>query len=147
MRLNMIGRLPELSNQPVEDPAVIARGGDEKIGKADIGGMVGFIRHGAHAQEWHIVDLAGMCDGGGFHIHGEGLVGVPELTGFLDTAWFFETNGNRFEAKADYGGEQPPTIIRVQSAKRWIRLGRRVPAPVQAETQLPKSTEVAVLNR
>jgi hypothetical protein len=64
-----------------------------------------------------------------------------QWTGFLDNALSLETNGNRFEAKADDGGDPPPVRTHLRSAKWWIRLGRKVPAPVQTETPLPESTE------
>ena len=76
----------KLFYQLVEDLAVVIGGGDKKISKADIGGVVRFIGHGADAEEWHFVDLAGVRDGGGFHIYREGIVDGEELTGFFNTA-------------------------------------------------------------
>jgi len=48
--------------------------------------MIGFIRHGADAQEWDFVDFACVGDGGGFHISAETLVRVPEFARFFEFA-------------------------------------------------------------
>ena len=75
----------KLFYQLVEDLAVVICGCDEEISEADIGGVIGFIGHGTNAKERYFVDLAGVRDGGGFHIYRKGVVGAEELTGFFNT--------------------------------------------------------------
>ena len=76
----------KLLNDFIEDLAVVIGGGDEEISEADIGGVIRFVGHGPDAQERNFVDLTGVSDGGGFHVHGESVVGGEELTGFFNTA-------------------------------------------------------------
>ena len=73
-------------NDLIKNPAIILRCCLKKIGKADVGRVVGFVGHGADAEERHFVDLAGVGDGGGFHIYSKGVVNGEELTGFFGAA-------------------------------------------------------------
>ena len=70
----------------LEDLAVIGSCSHQKVGEGDNRGVVGFIRDGADAQEGHLIDFAGVGDGGGFHIGAETVVGVPEFAGFFGLA-------------------------------------------------------------
>ena len=92
----------DLFEDVLKDLAIVGRSAYQKIGERDDGGVVGFIRNGADAKEWDVVDFAGMRNGGSFHIGAETVVGVPEFTGFFELA--IELIAGEYSTGINFGG-------------------------------------------